>query len=300
MLITTPVLGALIGAFSVSHIGLSAVRETLIEQLGGAAGRLGAVGRGATLPSFWPADTAGREVWPDEATAGRQLYRAGYTLVSSALLFPALGAYPQLHSTEAAAAAAAPAVALAGAQWWAVFAVAAAAQGFSIASLAQPSPLSLVPGFEADASAPGGVKRDDARKLRPAGLTRVTRHPLILPVVPWGVANALLAGGGAADRCVFLGLAAYALAGCRAQDLRVEASNQVGTVFDDGALAEFYRGTSFVPFGAVADGRQRLEDAAREVPRGALAAGLACGVAVEWATLEFWVGVHVDLPLTSL
>ena len=298
MLITTPVLGALIGAFSVSHIGLSAVRETLIEQLGGAAGRLGAVGRGATLPSFWLADTAGLEVWPDEATAGRQVYRAGYTLVSSALLFPALGAYPQLHSTEAAAAA--PTVALAGAQWWAVFAVAAAAQGVSIASLAQPSPLSLVPGFEADANAPGGIKRDDTLKLRPAGLTRVTRHPLILPVVPWGVANALLAGGGADDRWIFLGLAGYALAGCKAQDLRVEAANQVGTVFDDDALADFYRDTSFVPFGAVADGRQRLEDAAREVPRGALAAGLACGVAVEWATLEFWVGVHVDLPLAGL
>ena len=291
MLITTPVLGALVGAFSVSHIGLSAVREPLIERLGAAAGQLGAVGRGATLPSFWLADTGGLEVWPDEATARRQVYRAGYTLVSSALLFPALVAYPQLHVAEVA-----PTVALAGAQFWAAFAVAAAAQGLSIASLAQPSPLSLVPAFEADAAALGGVKRDDALKLRPAGLTRITRHPLILPVVPWGVANALLAGGGTADRYIFLGLAIYALAGCKAQDLRVEASNQVGTVFDDDALSDFYRDTSFLPFGAVADGRQRLADAAREVPIGAVAAGLACGAAIEWATLEWWVGVHVPLP----
>jgi len=291
MLITTPVLGALVSAFSVSHIGQSAVREPLIAQLGAAAGQLGAVGRGATLPSFWLADTGGLEVWPDEVTAGRQVYRAGYTLVSAALLFPALAAYPQLHAAEIA-----PAVALAGASWWVAFAVAAAAQGLSIASLAQPSPLSLVPAFEADADALGGVKRDDALKLRPAGLTRITRHPLILPVVPWGVANALLAGGGAADRYIFLGLAIYALAGCKAQDLRVEASNQVGTVFDDDALSDFYRDTSFLPFGAILDGRQQLADAAREVPLGAVAAGLECGAAVEWATLEWWVGAHVPLP----
>ena len=70
------------------------------------------------------------------------------------------------------------------------------------------SPLSLVPGFEADAAALGGVKRDDSLKLRPYGLTRITRHPLILPVVPWGVANALLAGAHPPDLVVFLGLAA--------------------------------------------------------------------------------------------
>ena len=34
--------------------------------------------------------------------------------------------------------------------------------------------------------------------------------------------------------------------------------DQVGTVFQDGGLAEFYSETSFLPFGAVVDGRQRL------------------------------------------
>jgi len=300
MILSTPELGGLVGSFSVTHIGLSAVREGLINDLGAGAGRLGAVGRGLTLPKIWLADTSGLEVWPDEATAGRQLYRAGYTLISSVLLFPALGAYPEVRSA-ALASSAGFSEALSPGAWWACFAVATAAQGISIASLLNPSPLSLVPSFEADSNAALGVKRDDRLKLRPYGLTRITRHPLILPVVPWGVANALLAGARAPDLVIFLGLAAYAVAGCKAQDLRVEASNQVGTVFADGALTEFYRDTSFVPYGAVVDGRQRLADVSREVSWTALAAGVALGGVVEWATLEWWVGVHVpEVPfLTS-
>ena len=40
----------------------------------------------------------------------------------------------------------------------------------------------------------------------------------------------LLAGAHGPDLVIFLGLAVYAVAGCKAQDLRVESSNQVGTV----------------------------------------------------------------------
>ena len=39
--------------------------------------------------------------------------------------------------------------------------------------------------------------------------------------------------------------------------------DQVGTVFQDGGLAEFYSETSFLPFGAFVDGRQRLDDISR-------------------------------------
>merc|ERR1719162_184246 len=98
-----------------------------------------------------------------------------------------------------------------------LFGVASIAQGISLASLVNPSPLSLVPGFEADDDAPLKLKRDGSLKLRPYGLTRITRHPLILPVVPWGLANAILTGGRAPDLVIFLGLAAYAVAGCKAQ-----------------------------------------------------------------------------------
>ena len=68
---------------------------------------------------------------------------------------------------------------------------------------------------------------------------------------------------------------------------------QVGTVFQDGSLAEFYSETSFLPFGAVADGRQRLDDVAREVSFPTFAAGLVVGGAIECATLAWWVGVPV-------
>ena len=290
-------LAGLVAAFSVTHIGLSAVREGIIEGLGRAAGSLGLVGRGFKLPSIWLADTTGLEIWPTEAIAGRQIYRAFYTFVASALLFPALLEYPEVRSnlvtTAGANALDAPA-------WWLAFAVASAAQAISIASLVNPSPLSLVPGFEQDDAAVGGVRRDDGLKLVPRGLTRITRHPLILPVVPWGVANAALAGWHAPDVALFCGLAVYALAGCKAQDLRVEASNQVGTVFSDdatgsdGALTAFYRDTSFVPFAAIADGRQSLVQARTEVPLSALAGGFVVGSAIEWATLQ-WIGIATPL-----
>ena len=191
MLLSATDLTLLVGGFSVTHIGLSAVREPLIAACGSTAARLNLVGSGVELPKIWLADTTGYEIWPDEAIAGRQIYRAGYTAVASALLFPALAAYPEARASESL---------LVGAQlgpatWTALFAVAAGAQGISIASLFNPSPLSLVPGFAASNEAPLGIQRDDRLKLEPLGLTRITRHPLILPVVPWGVANCLLGGG---------------------------------------------------------------------------------------------------------
>ena len=296
-MLTTAELGGLVGTFSATHIGLSAVRESLIERAGRACGSLGIVGRDVKLPSFWLADTSGFDVWPDEATAGRQVYRAGYTLISSALLFPALAAYPELRAATIEASAP-PLLQLSAEGWWACFACASAAQAISIASLVNPSPLSLVPSFEADGDALLRVKRNDRLKLNPFGLTRITRHPLILPVVPWGVSNALLAGGRTPDLLLFGGLAVYAIAGCWAQDLRVaNEEGSVGTTLEQGALSSFFRATSFAPFGAVLAGRQSLEDVRREVPWSVLAAGLVVGAAIEWATLEWWVGAGASPPL---
>ena len=284
-MLATAELGGLVAAFSVTHIGLSAVREPLIRTCGSFADTCGLVGSGLKLPTFWLADTSGLEVWPTEETAGRQIYRAGYTAVASALLFPALASYPASRALELPGP-----MQLEPQVWWAIFAIASVAQGISIASLFNPSPLSLVPGFEGDPDALLGIRRDDTLKLEARGLTRITRHPLILPVVPWGIANALLAGGHDVDVALFGGLAIYAVAGCYAQDLRVTASAQVGTVFKDGKLEGFFKETSFVPFGACLDGRQSLGDAVREVPTKALAVALPLGVGVEWVTLQL-IGV---------
>lgn len=251
--------------FSSSHIGMSAIRTNLIEKCGRFAASLGIIGTGQTLPSYWPGDeVGGQEVFPDEETTGRQLYRAGYTVVSFTTLGGAFSAYLSaiktqhqgidfdLHSIINF-------VSLT--RWSTLFqhhnddgiiwmVMAASSFGISIASLFNPSPLSLVPGFqlsqkqttqqqpkqqqqeETGVTLPLGLQRSDAIKLEPRGLTRITRHPLILPVVTWGIATSVLSGGHAADALLFGGLALYAIAGCAAQDLRVlREEGSVGTVF---------------------------------------------------------------------
>jgi uncharacterized membrane protein len=96
-------------------------------------------------------------------------------------------------------------------------------------------------------------------------------------VVPWGLSTAYLAGNRPCDYILFGGLSLYAIAGCYAQDLRViREEGSVGTVFQTEARQEmsdertqlraFFANTSFVPFKAVFDGRQSLDDVLREVP----------------------------------
>lgn len=274
-----------VAAFSATHIGLSALRGPIIEGCGSAASALRLVGRGVTLPDFWLGDSSGNQIWPDEASAGRQIFRVGYSLVATASLLGAFGAFQACHYSTP------PALALGPEARAALVAVASAAQGISLASLLNPSPLSLVPGFEASSAAPLGLARDDSLKLRPYGLTRVTRHPLILPVVPWGLANAALGGGRPCDVVLGGGLALYAILGCYAQDLRAEASAAVGTPLREGAdLSAFYDSTSFAPFGALLDGRQRVADVRDEVSWASLAVGCAAGWALEAATLAWLDG----------
>jgi uncharacterized membrane protein len=277
--------------FSVSHIGMSSIRDRLITFCGEVTTSAGLVGTGLSLPTYWPGDEAGNQVFPDEETAGRQLYRAGYTLVSFATLLSALASY--LASTEVTAANTLPA-SLHDFYFW----TAAASGGVAIASLINASPLSLVPVFEKsrgrDPTDVLFLQRVDSLKLQPKGLTRITRHPLILPVVPWGIATSQLAGGRTADILLFGGLAMYALCGCAAQDLRVlRKEGSVGTVFrpttGTDLLQDFFQSTSFVPFQAVLDGRQSLSDVVREVPWLALTGGCFVGAYIEDTLLQ-WLG----------
>jgi len=138
------------------------------------------------------------------------------------------------------------------------------------------------------------VQRNDSLKLRPTGLTRITRHPLILPVVPWGIATSMLAGGRTCDFLFFGGLALYALAGCAAQDLRVlRQEGSVGTVFLPGeSLDSFFSTTSYVPFGAVIDGRQSIQDIIAEVPWLPLGIGCLVGVFLEDTLLSWLAKFH--------
>ena len=290
-------------AFSLSHIGMSAIRSSIIARLGHLASSppLSLVGREEwKLPRWWPGDSSGGDqVFPDADTAGRQIYRAGYTSVSFLTLGSALAAYLSASVADTPLPL--------GTTWNAVcIAVAALSLGASGASLFNASPLGLMPGFEAASgetggsvkmtpeSSPVGLRRDDVIKFKVRGLTRITRHPLILPVMPWGIATSYLAGGRSCDFILFAGLSAYAVAGCAAQDLRVsKKEGSVGTVFrprnsseEGDMLATFFKQTSFVPFGAVLDGRQQLTDILREVPWIAFVVGTGFGVYEEQKILE--------------
>lgn len=177
----------------------------------------------------------------------------------------------------------------------------------SIASLFNASPMSLMPSFEKNknetpkSSSTGsiaGIQRNDSLKLEPKGLTRITRHPLILPVVPWGLATSYLAGGRTADFLLFGGLALYAIAGCACQDLRIRRKEgSVGTVMrtsnDTGVLLEsFYTKTSFIPFAAVLDGRQSIGCLLKEFPIIPFIAGIPIGILIQNVLLELLIITH--------
>ena len=310
-------------AFASSHIGMSATRSTIIASLGEVASALQLVGRDEwKLPGWWPGDSSGGDrLFPDADTAGRQVYRAGYTAVSFATLGSAFAAYLSAASSSGATVGA-DAATLGfvangmGSDPNSLYSIcmgtAALSFGASIASLFNASPLGLMPSFEAQASSSstgvqqilssastpgdtlGGIRRDDSLKFTAKGLTRITRHPLILPVVPWGIATSYLAGNRPCDWIPFGGLALYAVTGCFAQDLRViREEGSVGTVFkptdsaEEGQqLSSFFQETSFVPFKAVVDGRQNFDDVVAEVPWLGFVVGTGLGWLLEEKILQ--------------
>lgn len=270
---------------------MSAIRERIIKTCGTWAARTKLIDRGIVqLPEWWPGDDVGKDtIFPDEDTAGRQIYRLGYTIVSFVTLGRALSSYLVLREHIVM-----PIVPLPQEEYMLYFGIASASGATSISSLFNASPLSLMPGFQATAdlndggengargiapsssSSIAGLQRNDALKFEPRGLTRITRHPLILPVVPWGITTSYLVGGQPPDFLFFGGLAAYAIAGCACQDLRIaKKEGSVGTVFRPsdvggesvgGRLETFFSATSFVPFAAVLDGRQSLGLIVKEFP----------------------------------
>ena len=290
-------------AFASSHIGMSAVRASIISFFRELAQAMKWINNEEwILPKWWPGDnTGGNQLFPDAWTAGRQMYRAIYTMVSFTTLGAAFVAYLDAASIQQ------PAEAIVGTPSYMAYLFSAAlSYGAVTASLFNASPLGLMPGFKVkDQSNNNGsignsianIRRDDTLKFTTRGLTRITRHPLILPVVPWGLANAVLAGARPCDYIIFGGLSIYAVAGCFAQDLRVmREEGSVGTVFRIDAreeqneeeereererLRSFFEATSFIPFQAVFDGRQNFDDIIMEVPWLQFVAGTVAGVLIE-------------------
>jgi uncharacterized membrane protein len=285
-------------SFASSHIGMSAIRTQLISSIGDAADSLNLVGNEEwRLPSWWPGDnTGGNRIFADSLTAGRQIYRVLYTAISFITLGSAFGAYLVSSGVHTDAS-----LELSTPMYNSYLFAASLSFGAAIASLFNASPLGLMPSFEeseqkdSDATI-AGIRRDDTLKFSTRGLTRITRHPLILPVVPWGIATAHLAGGRLCDYILFGGLSLYAVAGCYAQDLRViREEGSVGTVFQTESreeseekvrLGDFFAETSFIPFKAVLEGRQSIDDVCREAPWLQFISGTAAGVLIEKQILE--------------
>lgn len=340
-----------ITAFASSHIGMSAIRQTLITDVFGgflANDLLGIVGTGKLrLPDFWPGDSSGtNELFPDIETTGRQFYRIFYTMVSFLTLGTSFSIYLALRSSGGGSIDVMDAVGNnnSGGGGDVVillsYAVATLAGAFSLASLVNASPLGLVPSFRrkgdgddeianlvsTDGSTMStttttttagdtllGITRDDELKFDPKGLTRITRHPLILPVVPWGIATSVLVGGQPSDAILFGGLSLYAIAGCYCQDLRaLREEGSVGTVFFvskndtdtetatktmiNQKLKSFYDKTSFLPFQALFDGRQSWDSLTREFPLLPFLIAIPSAFAIETVLLRF-LGVEYNMLL---
>jgi len=283
-------------SFSTSHIGMSAIREKLIRGFGQLASKSNLVDRGVKLPSYWPGDNVGKdELFPDADSAGRQIYRFFYTIVSFITLGGAFSTYLAVQETHV--------INLTEMEYLICSTIVVLSGAFSLSSLVNASPLSLVPSFQKslddnnDGLDPGitiaGIQRNDELKFEPRGLTRITRHPLILPVVPWGVATSYIAGGRTSDFLVFCGLSLYAITGCFCQDLRVvREEGSVGTVFETSSNATstklnvFYAQTSFAPFGALIDGRQSWSSLWKEFPLIPFIAGIPLALLIENAGLH--------------
>ena len=127
-----------------------------------------------------------------------------------------------------------------------------------VASALQPSPVSMV------------------GKPQAVGLSRITRHPLFLSTGLVGVAHLLLFGF-ASDVAFFGGLVLYSIFGSLHQDHRQRLTRP--------ELSEIFATTSWLPFGAIVQGRNRL--VMSELPYIGFVVGLAVAFGV-WR-LHIWL-----------
>jgi len=136
--------------------------------------------------------------------------------------------------------------------------------------------VAMVASFSSYPRSPYSLAGGSARR-EPRGFERVTRHPFFAGMALFATAHALLATH-LIGTVLMLGLAALSIVGPWHQDRKLARLRGEG-------FTEYLRATSAVPFAAIAAGRQVL--AWRELPLGALAAGLAIAVGLR--------GVHEEI-----
>jgi uncharacterized membrane protein len=118
----------------------------------------------------------------------------------------------------------------------------------------------------------------------PAGILKVTRHPVMWGFALWGIAH-LLANGDAASLILFGGITLLALVGARAQDAKKR--RLLGADWEG-----FAERTSFLPFAALFARRTRLRPG--EIGWWRIALGLALFALLLW--LHSWLFGVSPLP----
>ncbi|HTZ70953.1 MAG TPA: NnrU family protein [Acetobacteraceae bacterium] len=128
---------------------------------------------------------------------------------------------------------------------------------------------------------PTSVGQDKAMAREPAGVTRVTRHPMLWSFTIWALVH-LLANGELGGVIFFGAFAVTSLVGMPSIDRKLAARDPVG-------WARLSAVTSILPFGAIAAGRNRFVPAeiVWYVPAGGF---------VLWAALLYFHATIVGVP----
>jgi uncharacterized membrane protein len=178
------------------------------------------------------------------ARIGELPFRGLYSLVAFAFFIPLVGTYfSHKHAGPALWT-----VPFGPGLRWGMYVGMGIAFVLLVASFVRPSPAAVVPGNPA-----------------PRGVYRITRHPLMMGLVIFGLLH-LLPNGHAADVAFFGGFVLFPLVGAAHQDRRK-------LVTDAGKFRDFYEATPFLPF----TGRSSLRGIRELLPT---VAGLGIAVAV--------------------
>jgi uncharacterized membrane protein len=133
---------------------------------------------------------------------------------------------------------------------WLAYLAMGAALALLVAGIARPSPASMTPG-----------------RPEPAGVLRVTRHPVFMAFGLFGLAHLSVASVNLAELAFFAGFPAFALIGSWHQDARKLASG-------DAAFRRFHAATPFLPFSRPSSVIPALREDAVPIGVGVVAAGV--------------------------
>ncbi len=188
---------------------------------------------------------------------GERLYLGVYSLIALAFFVPLVGTYfsnkhvgPVLWQLP-----------LGPVLRWGIYLSMGVAFTMVVASLVRPSP-----------AVPFGLGKAEIQ-----GMSRITRHPLVMGVVLFGLLH-LVPNGGAADVVFFAGFVGFGLVGAWHQDRRKLASG-------DEAFRRFHANTPFVPF----TGRESLRGL-RELSPFVWTTGIALTVIVRYFHAAWFLG----------